>query len=55
MENQKVSVTLTVAEWNVVMASLGKMPFEQVVSVVNQIKEQAEPQLAPPPVAQAAE
>lgn len=55
MENQKVSVTLTVAEWNIVMSSLGKMPFEQVVSVVNQIKEQAEPQLAPPPVAQAAE
>lgn len=55
MENQKVSVALTVAEWNVVMGALGKMPFEQVVSVVNQIKEQAEPQLAPPPVAQAAE
>ena len=56
MENQKVSVALTVAEWTIVMASLGKMPFEQVVSVVNQIKEQAEPQLAPsPPVAQAAE
>lgn len=55
MENQKVSVTLTVSEWNIVMGSLGKMPFEQVVSVVNQIKEQAEPQLTSPPVAQAAE
>ena len=56
MQNQKVNVTLTVAEWNVVMGALGKMPFESVVSVVNQIKEQAEPQLvSAAPVAEAAE
>ena len=55
MDSQKVTVTLTVAEWNIVMGALGKMPFESVVSVVNQIKEQAEPQLATAPVAKAAE
>lgn len=43
----KVTITMTVNDWNVVMGALGKMPFESVVSVVNQIKEQAEPQMKP--------
>lgn len=38
---------MTVNDWNVVMGALGKMPFEGVVSVVNQIKEQAEHQMKP--------
>jgi hypothetical protein len=42
---EKLSITLTVNEWNVIMASLGKMPFEQVVNVVNEIKKQAEAQM----------
>ena len=43
---ESISITLTVNEWNIVMASLGKMPFEQVVSVVGKIKEQAEAEMA---------
>lgn len=43
---EKIAITLTVNEWNVVMSSLGKMPFEQVVSVIGQIKEQAEAQIS---------
>lgn len=45
MENLKVSVTLTVAEWNVIMQSLGAQPFAQVASIINQVKDQAEPQI----------
>mgnify|MGYP006275936661 CR=1 FL=1 len=51
---EKITITLTVNEWNVIMGALGKAPFEQVVNVVNQIKEQADPQMVPP-VPQAAE
>ena len=46
MENQEITIKLTVEKWNVVMGALGKMPFEQVVGVVNEIKAQADPQLA---------
>lgn len=42
---EKIEITLTVNEWNVVMSALGKMPFEQVVSVISQVKEQAEKQI----------
>jgi hypothetical protein len=49
---EKIEITLTVNEWNVVMSSLGKMPFEQVVSVIGQIKEQAEAQIASPPTSE---
>lgn len=42
---EKIEITLTVNEWNVVMSALGKMPFEQVVSVIGQVKEQAEKQI----------
>lgn len=45
MENIRVSVTLTVAEWNVVMQSLGAQPFAQVAAIINQVKDQAEPQI----------
>lgn len=39
---------LTVEEANVVLAALGKMPYEQVVSVIVKIRDQAQAQLAPP-------
>jgi hypothetical protein len=52
---EKVTITLTVNDWNIVMGALGKMPFEQVLNVVNQIKDQAESQMKPTVVTEAAE
>lgn len=45
MDNKIVSISMTVAEWNVVMNALGGRPFAEVVSIINKIKEQAEPQV----------
>ena len=36
---------LTLDEANLVLAALGKQPFEVVVNLIQKIKEQAEPQL----------
>jgi len=45
MENQKVSIELTVAQWNVVMQGVGSMPFAQVAEIITIIKTQAEAQI----------
>jgi hypothetical protein len=36
---------LTLDEANLVLAALGKAPFEQVAALIGKIKQQAEPQL----------
>lgn len=41
MEGQKISIDLTVSEWNVVMQALGNMPFAQVANIVPVIQSQA--------------
>lgn len=46
MENTKVSIELTVAEWNYVMQVLGNMPFGQVAGLIGVIRQQAEAQLS---------
>lgn len=45
MEGQKLSIELTVTEWNVVMQALGNMPFAQVSNIVPNIQKQANEQL----------
>lgn len=45
MESKIVDISMTVAEWNVVMNALGGRPFAEVVNIINKIKEQAEPQV----------
>lgn len=37
---------LTVSEANLVVGSLGKMPYETVAELVQKLREQAQPQLA---------
>lgn len=51
MNEQNVNITLNlpVPAVNTIMAALGKLPFEQVFDLVMAIREQATPQLAPPP------
>lgn len=48
---EKITITMTVNEWNIVMQALGNMPFSQVNSVINEIKVQAESQMQSVPAA----
>jgi hypothetical protein len=40
-----IKIELTVEEANTVLRVLGKHPFEEVVSLINKIKEQGDPQV----------
>lgn len=42
---------LTIEQINVIMQALGNAPFVQVEGIVNEIRKQVQPQLAPPPEA----
>jgi hypothetical protein len=48
MENQELSIKLTVAQWNIVMGVLGNGPYSTVAPLVEAIKGQAQNQLTPP-------
>jgi hypothetical protein len=41
-----IKLELSVEECNMILRVLGKHPFEEVVSVINKIKQQGEPQVA---------
>ena len=41
-----IKLELTVEEANTILRVLGKHPFEEVVSLINKIKQQGEPQVA---------
>ena len=41
-----INLTLKVEEVNVILASLGKHPFDQIANLVQKIKAQGEPQVA---------
>ena len=43
---EKLSIELTVAEWNVIMQALGKQPFEIVNSVITAIRAQADAKMS---------
>lgn len=48
MENENVTITLTVAQWNAVLGALSTVPFnvyQQVSSVIDNIRLQAAPQI----------
>lgn len=40
-----IKLELTIDECNMILRVLGKHPFEEVVSVINKIKSQGEPQV----------
>lgn len=46
MENENLNLELTVSEINVILRSLGKHPFDEVVALIQKIKDQGESQLA---------
>ena len=41
-----IKLELTVDEVNIILRTLAKHPFEEVVSMITKIKEQGEPQVA---------
>jgi len=41
-----IKLELTVDEANMILRTLGKHPFEEVVMLINKIKSQGEPQVA---------
>jgi hypothetical protein len=49
MDQTSVSVTMTVTQWNTVLAALGELPFKLSNDIIGVIKVQAEAQLAPKP------
>lgn len=41
-----IKLELTIDETNLILRTLGKHPFEEVVALINKIKGQGEPQVA---------
>ena len=41
-----IKLELTIDEANMILRVLGKHPFEEVVALINKIKQQGEPQVA---------
>ena len=52
--NTDLTITLSLEKMNVVMAALGRMPFDQVFQLVNELNQQLQPQLQPLQEAQGA-
>lgn len=44
-----IKLELTIDEVNMILRTLGKHPFEEVVLLINKIKQQGEPQVAQQP------
>jgi hypothetical protein len=45
MENTEITLKLSLAQVNLIMAALGKAPYEAVANLVQSIREQAIPQV----------
>jgi len=46
MQDEKIRVSLTVGQWNLVLGALGTRPFAEVNEVIYSVKHQAEEQIA---------
>lgn len=46
MSDNKITITLSVDEWNVVMNALGNRPFAEVSNVISSIQSQASTQVS---------
>lgn len=46
MEDQKLTIELTVAQWNGILSILGQRTFAEVAGVIGEIKVQADAQLS---------
>ena len=43
-----INIKLPIQAWNSILAVLGDRPFKEVADLINEIKQQAAEQLAPP-------
>ncbi len=43
MNDKEITLTLTLNDANLILAALGKLPFEAVADLVGKIKEQSQP------------
>jgi hypothetical protein len=50
MENTEITLKLPLAQVNLIMAALGKVPYEAVADTIQAIREQAIPQVPMPKV-----
>lgn len=48
MEKTEITLKLPLAQLNVIMAALGKAPYEAVADLIQSIREQALPQVPKP-------
>lgn len=48
MEDKKITIELTVAQWNIVMAALGELPLKASIDVFSNIRAQADAALKQP-------
>jgi hypothetical protein len=48
MENTKVTIELTLGEWNTVLSVLGQGPFVSVAPLIEAIRSQAQSQITKP-------
>jgi hypothetical protein len=53
MENTEITLKLPLAQVNLIMAALGKAPYEAVADTIQAIREQAIPQVPMPKVEEA--
>ncbi len=49
MEQQKLKFEFTIEEANTVLGGLGQLPYAQVAGLIDNIKQQAAPQVQPAP------
>jgi hypothetical protein len=47
MENKKLTLELNIDQANIIMSALGRMPYEAVVGLINEMHKQIQPQLQP--------
>jgi len=45
---EKISIDLSIAEWNVIIHALSRQPYAEVFQVINEIKRQADAKLMTP-------
>ena len=47
-DNQKLNLTLSIKDWNVIRSAMGKVPYEDISYLFSEMNKQFEVQLNPP-------
>lgn len=49
MNDKEITLTVTVQDANIILAALGKLPFEAVADLVTKVREQGQAQITETP------